>query len=93
MEENQTKIGRAVEKTEGTGMLKHDEPYTAPNLGKEGGINSGVLLISTEELSLVLGVTIQVIRRMVKERKIPAYQLDRVFRFRLNDVLESLRVK
>lgn len=93
MEENQTENGVAVEKVEGTGMLKHDEPHTAPNLGQVVGINIGVALISTEDLALILGVTVQVIRRMVRDKKIPAYQLDRVFRFRLQDVLEAIRVK
>ena len=93
MKENQTETGVAMEKVEGTGMVEHDEPHIAPNLGQVVGINIGVALISTEDLALILGVTVQVIRRMVKEKKIPAYQLDRVFRFRLQDVLEAIRVK
>lgn len=64
-----------------------------PDIGDIGGVSKIQALISTEELATFLGVTVQVIRRMVKEKKIPAYQLDRVFRFDLNEVLESLRVK
>lgn len=81
-----------MEKTEVTGKVESIMASNGSNLAKVGGINNEGL-ISTEYLAEVLGVTVQVIRRMVKEKKIPAYQLERVFRFNLDEVLQSLRVK
>ena len=48
-------------------------------------------MLSVKEIALELGLEDWQIRKLAREGNIPCYKIGRLFRFKLNEVLESIK--